>query len=565
MSTLRITPLLLVLACSVDHSGLLEIDAGADTSELDSDVRDAGQRDASQRDAGQRDTGRRDAGVSDAEPGADVLDAGGDVPEPATCEDGILNGDETGTDCGGPLCARCDIGDSCMAGLDCLSNFCEGGSCTYARDCYALMSANAELPDGQYLVDLDGTGDLGPGLVQCDMSTEGGGWTLILNYLHADETNPELVVLSDRLPLQGSTTLGDDESMSATTWGHAGNALASVLDFEETMWRSRTSSNERVIHFVNNAPSVNSYIQTGTGRMTPAITNPEFTRGLAERNHATLPLHVRPNNRLGFLDEGDFALTEFPFYGNSAIGNPRAHWAVRGDGNRWESDNFNGGGSTHHQVWVRVAPCSDGVRNAGESDVDCGGSCGGCGDAARCIVDSDCLSGSCADDACVDAALATSCRDLLAEHAGIASGVYLINPADTDGEPAYLATCDMEFDGGGWTLIASTAFGAGPDESTVGPVRSGTTAHLALRDVAALGPLSQVHLRTHDEAAFRSVTTVADSEPLTRLLAGSALETDGPVDLTNYTGPFADEERLELTCGASTAYPDIYQSCGNSG
>ena len=53
------------------------------------------------------------------------------------------------------------------------------------------------------------------------MTTDGGGWTLVLNYLHLGGTNPVLTEKSIALPLLGSTNLGVDEQGHATNWGHA--------------------------------------------------------------------------------------------------------------------------------------------------------------------------------------------------------------------------------------------------------------------------------------------------------------------------------------------------------
>ncbi len=67
---------------------------------------------------------------------------------PASCDDNIISGDETGIDCGGGTCPDCPNGDGCNVGDDCVSGFCDtdtgsgGGSpaglcaaCTGNPDC----------------------------------------------------------------------------------------------------------------------------------------------------------------------------------------------------------------------------------------------------------------------------------------------------------------------------------------------------------------------------------------------------------------------------------------------
>ena len=50
---------------------------------------------------------------------------------------------------------------------------------------------------------------------------------------------------------------------------------------------------------------------------------------------------------------------------------------------------------------VREEPsCRDGVRNGDETDVDCGGSCAGCGGGTQCGVDGDCAVGVCMNGTC---------------------------------------------------------------------------------------------------------------------------------------------------------------------
>lgn len=54
-------------------------------------------------------------------------------------------------------------------------------------------------------------------------------------------------------------------------------------------------------------------------------------------------------------------------------------------------------------------PCGDRERSAGETDVDCGGACGPCQLGSACVLDSDCVNGSCAAGICADA----TCGDRL--------------------------------------------------------------------------------------------------------------------------------------------------------
>lgn len=50
-------------------------------------------------------------------------------PERPQCADDIKNGDETDIDCGGPSCQVCSIGKGCLANTDCLSDVCTNGRC----------------------------------------------------------------------------------------------------------------------------------------------------------------------------------------------------------------------------------------------------------------------------------------------------------------------------------------------------------------------------------------------------------------------------------------------------
>ena len=184
------------------------------------------------------------------------------------------------------------------------------------------------------------------------MTTDGGGWTLVLNYLHAGGTSPELQARATDLPALGGDLMGLNEAGSPY-WGHASNSLLSVTSFDELRFYCTNGSHPRVMHFKTSAPEALAYVRTGTGNMSQ-LYDPALSEDLAGYDNATLPLHTNGENSF-FADQGDSAMTEFPFYSNSGIGNPRAHWGIRGMGSRWECDDFGGNDQSHtlHRIWVR--------------------------------------------------------------------------------------------------------------------------------------------------------------------------------------------------------------------
>lgn len=94
------------------------------------------------------------------------------------CLDGAKNGDETDIDCGG-ACGRCTAPPSCASDATCSSGKCTANACVkpYAS-CKDLKAANANAPSDVYTIDVDGDGALAPVKVYCDMTTDGGGWTM---------------------------------------------------------------------------------------------------------------------------------------------------------------------------------------------------------------------------------------------------------------------------------------------------------------------------------------------------------------------------------------------------
>ncbi|RMA58477.1 HYR domain-containing protein [Ulvibacter antarcticus] len=176
-----------------------------------------------------------------------------------------------------------------------------------------------------------------------DNDTDGGGWLMILNYVHQAGDNSNLQVRNTDLPLLGASTIGTSEAASPS-WGHFGNALAADIDFEEVRFYAQTSRDpNNIIDFTTDYSAVSNYVKTGNGSFA-GINNPaNYTLGTSHNSSI-------PQNAPDFFsNEGDFALTNFPFWRAG-----QAHWGIRGLGNRWEVDDFSlNNFSTIHRVWVR--------------------------------------------------------------------------------------------------------------------------------------------------------------------------------------------------------------------
>jgi hypothetical protein len=109
------------------------------------------------------DLARGDRGVSD------IL--------PLACKDGVKNGSETDVDCGGPSCAPCAVGKSCQAHRDCKPGLCPSGSCVHPASCAEIHAQHATAASGVFTV--SPTSASSPISVWCEMSIDGGGWTMV--------------------------------------------------------------------------------------------------------------------------------------------------------------------------------------------------------------------------------------------------------------------------------------------------------------------------------------------------------------------------------------------------
>ncbi|MBK7212401.1 MAG: T9SS type A sorting domain-containing protein [Bacteroidales bacterium] len=215
-----------------------------------------------------------------------------------------------------------------------------------SRSCSQLLAGDPSATSGVYSIDPDGDGPLPLMDCYCDMTTDGGGWTLILNYNHLTSSNPALNIRSGSLPLQGSVILGTDES-NTVYWGHADTSILNAIPFNEVRFYGVTSGHDRMIHFKTSHTGTISYFKTGLGSTAGISTSFSPLSGHTSHLPASIDMTVS--------DRGNLAMTDYPLWTGSSY-----HWYLGGidafcSSVRWEVDDYpcSTEPSTFHQIWVR--------------------------------------------------------------------------------------------------------------------------------------------------------------------------------------------------------------------
>ncbi|WP_374460505.1 fibrinogen-like YCDxxxxGGGW domain-containing protein [Chryseobacterium taeanense] len=147
-------------------------------------------------------------------------------------------------------------------------SFTTAGGCTIylgpCASCKEILNKGLTTADGVYYVDIDQAGTTyAPMKAQCDMTTDGGGWTLVKNYVHGAGTTTALNDNRTTLPIITSTVAtATGEASNTASWGGMPQAfIANLL------------TNGYLVEGWNTTAKQIAYKFTSAGAFSSALTN----------------------------------------------------------------------------------------------------------------------------------------------------------------------------------------------------------------------------------------------------------------------------------------------------
>ncbi|MEC9071596.1 MAG: fibrinogen-like YCDxxxxGGGW domain-containing protein, partial [Myxococcota bacterium] len=314
------------------------------------------------------------------------------------------------------------MGETCDDGNQVDGDGCSAGCVLEAeetpRDCAGVGEISPETGSGLYDIDLDGPLGAPPIQVFCDMETRGGGWTVMTAFDIEHYLDYRFYGFDKDFPRNPDAHNWDDYRLGE-------HELTTLMDRSDEVHarchRDFASSSDdylfgpiALVRHDHNG----SQVGQGTGIVTGRIRGHDIQSEDARYYHITnsYSAHVDSRNMTGSTHSED----SFGYYGHK---NPD-HLCTRSEG---------------ETVWmVRRAWCGNGVVEAGETcDDGNADDTDGCPRTCKGFVD------------------ATDCMDIQQASPDAPSGTYVVDPdGPGPGSPTQV-WCDMETDGGGWTLCSA--------------------------------------------------------------------------------------------------------------
>ena len=290
----------------------------------------------------------------------------------ASCSDGMKNGDESDVDCGGSACSGCADGDDCDDDGDCASGVCDGQICQ-APTCSDGVQNGTESDD-----------DCGGGT--CPACAPGGHC--------GGPSDCTSMVCSGNVCQVGTCTDGiqnGNETDVDCGWTCPGCTDGDGCGTGGDCQSGVCTGN------VCQAPACDDGVENGmeTDLDCGGPCDPCGNGGTCG-----VPADCASGVCTGSVCQTPTCIDGVQNGGESDVDCGGPSCADCGTG-----DTCNGGGDCQSGVCIgnlcQAPTCVDGVQNGGESDVDCGGpSCADCAINRHCVGNSDCLSNFCTSGLC---------------------------------------------------------------------------------------------------------------------------------------------------------------------
>jgi hypothetical protein len=330
---------------------------------------------------------------------------------PDACANGVIDGDESDVDCGGPQCAVCSNGQNCNGASDCASALCDAGTCTA---CQAGQCATGEFCDAGACVPQNANGQTCAGPSECssgncvdglccDIACDGSCQACDVSgnegtcSAHADGTDPESECGADNCNGAGLCRCTDGMVNGVETDTDCGGiACGPCPDGGACIANGDCSSLLCTMMQCVGACANNMQDPGETGLDCGGMNCPACADGLGCVMSTDCQSSVCSANVCQVPSCSDMVQNGTE---------PATDCGVSCPTQCPDTSACNVAGDCQSGVCTlsvcQAASCSDTIQNGQETDVDCGGPvCGDCAAGQSCVQPNDCVSGVCTGSLC---------------------------------------------------------------------------------------------------------------------------------------------------------------------